>query len=40
MGEAKKGNNRKKEWTRQEIISRLKWFHGEDFSKYPLREDF
>jgi hypothetical protein len=27
---------KKKEYTKQEILERLKWFHGEEFDKYPL----
>ena len=23
-------------YSKQEIIERLKWFHGEEFEKYPL----
>lgn len=24
----------------KEIIEKLKWFHGEEFDKYPLSEEF
>lgn len=30
---------KKKEYTKQEILARLKWFHGEEFDKYPLEDD-
>jgi hypothetical protein len=25
-------------YSKEEIIARLKWFHGEDFEKYPLAD--
>lgn len=27
-------------FTKTEIIEKLKWFHGEEFEKYPLVESF
>lgn len=27
-------------YTNSEIIEKLKWFHGEDFDKYPLVDGF
>ena len=27
---------KEKIYTKQEIIEKLKWFHGEEFNKYPL----
>ena len=32
-------NTKQKEFSKKEIISRLKWFHGEEMDKYPLTED-
>ncbi len=29
---------KKKKYTQKEIIAILKWFHGEEFDKYPLEE--
>ena len=28
-----------KAFTKAEIIKKLKWFHGEEFKKYPLIEE-
>ena len=28
-----------KTYTKQEIIEKLLWFHGEEINKYPLNED-
>jgi hypothetical protein len=30
---------KKKEWTKQEILEKLIWFHGEEYNKYPLEDD-
>ena len=27
-------------YTKSEIIEKLKWFHGEEFEKYPLVDSF
>ena len=27
-------------YTKAEIIEKLKWFHGEEFEKYPLVDSF
>ena len=35
MTRKKKGQSLSKE----EIIAKLKWFHGEEFEKYPLVDD-
>jgi hypothetical protein len=31
--------NKKKEYKKNEILNRLKWFHGEEFNKYPLDDE-
>lgn len=31
--------NKKKEYTKQEIHNKLKWFHGEEYDKYPLDDE-
>jgi hypothetical protein len=31
--------NKKKEYTKLEILAKLKWFHGEEFDKYPLEDE-
>ncbi len=28
-----------KELSIEDIVTRLKWFHGEEFEKYPLEEE-
>lgn len=32
-------NTKQKEFSKKEIIDRLKWFHGDEMSKYPLTEE-
>lgn len=29
-----------KAYSKSEIIEKLKWFHGEEFDKYPLSDEF
>ena len=31
---------KKRKYTNKEIIAKLKWFHGDEFDKYPLADDF
>ena len=35
-----KDNTMEKNYTKSEIINLLKWFHGEEFDKYPLLDNF
>ena len=32
-------NTKQKEFSKKEIINRLKWFHGDEMDKYPLTDD-
>lgn len=32
--------DKKNNQIKKNIIEKLKWFHGDEFKKYPLEEDF